>query len=90
VALTQAELASAPALSFSAYLVKPDAPVLHKELIERHIHRSSLPDFADDLQRNRTELSHCVPRVPNLQALRRTIICEAANPSIVNGMVFRP
>jgi hypothetical protein len=83
VALTQAELASAPALSFSAYLVKPDAPVLHKELIERHIHRSSLPDFADDLQRHRAKLGHRVPRVPNLQALGCAIVRKAANPQFL-------
>ena len=75
-------------LPFSAYLIRPDAPVLHDEFIERHIHRSSFPDFAHQLQRHRPELVHRLPCESNLQALRRPIIRKAANPAILNGMVF--
>jgi hypothetical protein len=63
-------------------------PVLHDEFFERHIHRSSLPDFADDWQRNRTVLVHILPSESNLQALRGAIVRKAANPYILDRIVF--
>jgi hypothetical protein len=75
-------------LPFAPHLIKPDAPVVHHQLLKGHVHRPCLPDFANEPQRHRTVLAHTVPFVPNLQALRLAIIGKAPNPSIIDSMVL--
>ena len=75
-------------LPFGAHLIKPNTSVFHDKLVERHGHRTRLPDFTYHRKRHRTELGYRLPCEPNLQALGYAVVGEAANPYVVDGGMF--